>query len=417
MSQTPVQNSRSAFRYRDYRLYVSARFLWTLSQQIMGVATAWFIYEQTQDPLSLGLIGLATFLPSLPLSLLTGPAADRYDRRMILVLGCGLMSICAAIMVALIQTSFVWPLYVIVVVLGSARAFTNPAGQALMMNIVPDDEFTSAVSWNNSITQSATIIGPGLGGLLYPLGATVPFIVAFVFFTAAVLFALNIVPRPNKGTKPPITFDMLVAGYRYIWGKPVILGSITLDLVAVLLGGATALLPVYARDIFFAGPWALGVLRATPSVGSILAALTLAHRPMRKNVGLIRFISVFIYGLATIGFALSTHILVAMLFLVILGAADMVSVVIRQTFIQVETPNEMRGRVIAVHTILTGTSNQLGDFESGTLAHFVGAVNSVLIGGIGALGATGLWMYLFPSLRNRQSFEAEPREEQIKSNP
>jgi MFS family permease len=302
-------------------------------------------------------------------------------------------------------------------VLGSARAFTNPAGQALMMNIVPDDEFTSAVSWNNSITQSATIIGPGLGGLLYPLGATVPFIVAFVFFTAAVLFALNIVPRPNKGTKPPITFDMLVAGYRYIWGKPVILGSITLDLVAVLLGGATALLPVYARDIFFAGPWALGVLRATPSVGSILAALILAHRPMRKNVGLIMFISVFIYGLATIGFALSTHILVAMVFLVILGAADMVSVVIRQTFIQVETPNEMRGRVIAVHTILTGTSNQLGDFESGTLAHFVGAVNSVLIGGIGALGATGLWMYLFPSLRNRQSFEAEPREEQIKSNP
>jgi len=338
MSQTPVKNSRSAFRYRDYRLYVSARFLWTLSQQIMGVATAWFIYEQTQDPLSLGLIGLATFLPSLPLSLLTGPAADRYDRRMILVLGCGLMSICAAIMVALIQTSFVWPLYVIVVVLGSARAFTNPAGQALMMNIVPDDEFTSAVSWNNSITQSATIIGPGLGGLLYPLGATVPFFVAFVFFTAAVLFALNIVPRPNKGTKPPITFDMLVAGYRYIWAKPVILGSITLDLAAVLLGGATALLPVYAKDIFFAGPWALGVLRATPSVGSILAALILAHRPMRKNVGMTMFISVFIYGLATIGFSLSTHMLVATVFLAILGAADMVSVVIRQTFIRWKRP-------------------------------------------------------------------------------
>ncbi len=405
MTDDTPRNGRAAFRFRDFRFYVSSRFLWTLGLQIMGVATSWFVYEQTQDPLALGLIGLATFLPSIPLSLITGPAADRYDRRMIIIIACLTMATCAAVIVFLTGLGLVWPIYGAVIVLGSARAFSNPAGQALMMSIIPDNEYTSAVSWNNSITQVATIVGPGVGGLLYPLGPSVPFGVALVLFLLAVGLAWSIEARDKKGVKPPVTLSMLLAGYRYIWSKPVILGSITLDLVAVLIGGATALLPIYAHEIFLAGPWALGVLRSTPSVGSLIAALVFANFPLRRFTGKVMLACVFVYGLATVGFGLSTNMFVAMFFLAVIGASDMISVVIRQTFIQVETPNEMRGRVIAVHTILTGTSNQLGEFESGTLAHFVGAVNAVVIGGVGAMAATALWTRLFPELRDRDTFE------------
>ncbi len=400
-----TRDSRAAFRIPDYRFYVSSRFLWTMGQQIMGVATAWFIYERTQDPLALGLIGLATFLPSIPLSLVTGAVADRYDRRRIIILSCIVMAVCAAAIFYMTRTTWVWPVYGAVMVLGAARSFSNPAGQALMMNLVPNEQYTSATSWNNSITQTANIIGPGVGGLLYPLGAGVPFAVAFCLYLGAVVFAARIVPRPNTGAKPPVTLAVLVAGYQYIWSKPVLLGSITLDLVAVLLGGATAMLPIFAQEIFLAGPWALGLLRATPSVGSILAALAFANYPVRRNVGKIMYACVFIYGLATIGFGLSTNIFVAMFFLAVIGAADMISVVIRQTLIQVETPNDMRGRVIAVHTILTGTSNQLGDFESGVLARFIGAVPTVVFGGCAALAATSLWVKLFPGLYHRDRFE------------
>ena len=405
MTDATAPSGRAAFRFRDYRLYVASRFIWTLGLQVMSVATAWFIYERTQDPLALGLIGLATFLPSIPLSLLTGPAADRYDRRKIVIVSCAIMALCALAILLMTQGDVVWPVYGAVIVLGSARAFSNPAGQALMMNLVPDNEFTAAVSWNNSITQTATIVGPGLGGLLYPLGAGVPFGVAFVCFLMAVALVWPIRSEAKPSHKPPITLKLLLAGYQYIWAKPIILGTITLDLAAVLFGGCTALLPVYAHDIFDAGPWALGVLRSAPSIGSVIAAIAIAHFPLQRRVGAVMFVCVFVYGLATIGFGLSTNIFVAVFFLAILGAADIISVVIRQTFIQIETPNEMRGRVIAVHTILTGTSNQLGDFESGTLAHFVGAVDAVLIGGVGSLLATLLWMKLFPGILMRDKFQ------------
>ncbi len=409
MTETP-RNGRAAFRFRDYRLYVASRFLWTLGLQITTVATAWLIYERTRDPLALGLIGLASFLPTVPLSLLTGHAADRYDRRLIVIASCLTMSACALATLLLTQGEAVWPIYGAVIVLGSSRAFSNPAGQALMMSLVPDNEFTSAVSWNNSITQTATIVGPAVGGLLYPFGASVPFAVAFVFFCIAVVLVSAVKPQPKAMTKKePVTLKLLLAGYTYMWSRPILLGTITLDLAAVLVGGCTSLLPIFAAEVFYAGPWALGVLRSAPSVGSVVAALVIANFSFRKRVGVILFASVFVFGFATIGFGLSTNIFMAIFFLIILGAADMVSVVIRQTLIQVETPNEMRGRVIAVHTILTGTSNQLGDFEAGTLAHFVGAVNAVLIGGVGSIIATGLWMKMFPGILSRDSFE-KPRE-------
>jgi MFS family permease len=401
------RGGRAVFRFHDYRAYVGSRFLWTLGLQVQNVAVAWLVYALTHDPFALGLIGLCAFIPSVPLSLVTGPTADRYDRRMIVVVACAVMAVCAGALFVLVLNGAVapgrmYPVYATVVFVGGARAFANPAGQALMTNLVPDEEFPSAVAWNNSTNQMANVGGPALGGLLFPLGTMVPFVFATICFLLAVVLALSIRARPPRAEKVRATWSVIVAGYRFIWTRPVILGAITLDLVAVLLGGATALLPVFAKDIFETGPWGLGILRAMTSIGSIAAALVLANYPMRAHVGRTMFICVIIYGCCTIGFGLSTNIIPAACFLLVLGAADMVSVVIRQSLIQIETPNEMRGRVMAVHTILTGTSNQLGEFESGTLAHFIGAVPAVLFGGASAVIAALVWMRLFPGLRDRQ---------------
>ena len=378
------------------------RFLWGIAVHIQTVAVAWHVYEQTRDPLALGFIGLATFLPTVPLSLVTGAIADHFDRRRVLFASYVVMALGSLALVGVSHLDLVWPIYVVVVVIGSARAFTSPAGQALMASLVPDEEYASAAAWSNSVTQTATITGPGIGGLLYIFGPTAPFGVSLMCFMVAAFMAWQIAPRPVKGSRRGVvSWSTLVAGYKFIWACPVILGSITLDLVAVLLGGATALLPIFAREIFETGPLGLGVLRSMPAVGAILAALFLAHRPLGGGVGRIMFASVAIYGAATIGFGLSTSIWPAMLCLAALGCADVVSVVIRQSLIQIETPDAMRGRVIAVHTILTGASNNLGEFESGLLASFVGAPPAVVIGGVGAVLAALIWMRLFPALRHR----------------
>ncbi len=397
----------AVFRFHDYRAFVLCRFLWTLGLQMQNVAVAWLVYVVTKDPFALGLIGLCAFIPSVPLSLVTGPAADRYDRRWIIILSCALMSLCAGALFWLIlngslEPGHMLPVYTTIVLVGSARAFANPAGQALMSNLVPDEEYPSAVAWNNSTNQMANVSGPAIGGLLLAVDTMVPFVVSAICFGLAVIFALIIKARPPRAEKIRATWSVIVAGYKFIWSQPVILGAITLDLVAVLLGGATALLPVFAKDIFLTDAWGLGLLRSMSSVGSIGAALVLANYPLRAHVGRTMFVCVIIYGLCTIGFGLSTNIVPAAIFLLVLGAADMVSVVIRQSLIQAETPNEMRGRVMAVHTILTGTSNQFGEFESGTLAAFIGAVPTVIFGGASAIAASLLWMRMFPGLRERQ---------------
>lgn len=393
---------RAVFRFRDYRLYLAGRFLWGMAVHIQTVAVAWLVYDLTRDPLSLGLIGLAMFLPTPPLSLVTGAVADHFDRRRVLVASYAAIAMCALALVVVNRLSLVWPIYLIVVVIGSARAFSSPAGQALMASLVPDEEYSSAVAWSNSVNQTATIAGPGIGGLLFIFGATTPFVVAFVCFCVAAILAWKIPSRPVKGAKRgAVSWSTLVAGYKFIWTSPVILGAITLDLVAVLLGGATALLPIFARDIFDTGPWGLGLLRSMPAVGAICAALWLAYRPLGGRVGRIMFLSVGVYGFATIGFGVSTVLWPAMLCLVILGAADVVSVVIRQSLIQIETPDAMRGRVISVHTILAGASNNLGDFESGLLASFIGAAPAVIFGGVGAIVAALLWARLFPGVWKR----------------
>ena len=397
----------AVFRFRDYRAFIICRFLWTLGLQVQNVAIAWLVYLVTNDPFSLGLIGLCAFIPSVPLSLVTGPAADRYDRRWIIILSCALMTVCAVALLLLVLNGWLAPggmvpVYAAIILVGSARAFANPAGQALMSVLVPDEEFPSAVAWNNSTNQMASVSGPALGGLLVAFGHTIPFIVSAACFAVAMIFAYVIKARPPRAEKIRATWSVIVAGYKFIWTRPVILGAITLDLVAVLLGGATALLPVFAKDIFMTDAWGVGVLRSMSSVGSIIAALVLANYPLRTHVGRTMFLCVIVFGLCTIGFGLSTNIVMAGAFLLVLGAVDMVSVVIRQSLIQIETPNEMRGRVMAVHTILTGTSNQLGEFESGALASLIGAVPTVIFGGVSAIVAALVWMRLFPSLRDRE---------------
>jgi MFS family permease len=403
-----LRAGRAVFRHRDYRLYVASRFMWGLGVQIMTVAIGWLVYSLTSDPFALGLVGLAAFIPAVPLSILTGPAADRYDRRAIMIACCSVMAAVAAGLTAMVGggsiASNVWVVYVAVFAIGSARSFANPAGHALMMSIVPEPEYPSALAWHNSLVQASAISGPIVGGLLLPLGEIAPFLAACAAFAAATTFSL-LLRRPERRLgKPPVTLQMLLAGYRFIWKCPVILGAMSLDLIAVLLGGVVALLPVFVQDVYDAGPWALGVLRSAPAIGGLAASLLIANLTFRWHVGRTMFAAVAVFGLATIGFGLSTHVLPAILFLVILGAADMFSVLVRQTLIQVETPNEVRGRVLAVHTIVAGTSNELGEFRAGAMAAVFGVVPAVIAGGVAAIGAAALWMRMFPDLRNRATF-------------
>jgi MFS family permease len=407
MSRSGSRASRAIFRRRDFSRYAISRFLWSLGQQVQAVAVGWVIYEITHDPLALGLIGLAGFIPAVPLSLVTGPVADRYDRRTVVAISCAAMAFCAFGLCWAALDGNVWLIYALVILMAAGRAFTGPAAQALLSNLVPDQEFSSAVAWTGTLTQSATILGPSLGGLLFPFGMMVPFLVAGATFAIASVLTIMLKTTPAKRMRERPNLAMLVAGYRFIWNQPVIFGAITLDLVAVLLGGATALLPIYAQDIFATGPLGLGILRSMPSIGALAAALVLAHRPMNRRVGRTMFACVIVFGLATIGFGLSTNMIVAIPCLILIGGSDMISVVIRQTLLQVAAPNEMRGRVQAVHSILAGTSNQLGEFESGALAALVGTVPSVVIGGTGAVLAAVVWMRLFPALRDRDSMSAD----------
>lgn len=401
---------RDVFRRRDYTLYVLSRFLWGLGVQIMVVAIGWLVYALTNDPMALGLVGLAAFVPAVPLSLLTGPAADRYDRRTIMIICCGTMTVVGFIMAGLVGAGAlaggaIWIVYAAVFLIGSARSFANPAGHALMMSIVPEEEYPAALAWHNSLVQASAISGPVIGGLLLPFGSLTPFVAAAFAFGAATLLSM-LLKRPERRAagKPPVTIEMLLAGYRFIWKCPVILGAMSLDLVAVLLGGVVALLPVFVQDVYDTGPWALGVLRASPAVGGLMASLVVANTAFTWHVGRTMFGAVTVFGLATIGFGLSSHFLLAGVFLVILGGADMLSVLVRQTLIQVETPDAVRGRVLAVHSIVAGTSNELGEFRAGAMASFIGAIPAVLFGGAAAIAASALWMRMFPELRTRTTF-------------
>ena len=392
----------AVFASRDFGLYLAARFLSALAIQMQNVAIGWLVYDLTRDPLALGLVGLASFLPALALALITGHTADRYDRRAILVV-CYVVTLGTALgllAIAVGGSGQVLPIYGLLLVFGISRAFANPAGQALVPNLVPPEQLGNAIAWNSTAWQTATIAGPALGGLLYYFGATVAFGAAALCFLACCLLFGLIRSRPQP---PPgeVSWETLLAGIRFIRSRPTIFGAISLDLFAVLLGGATALLPVYARDILDAGPGGLGLMRSMPAVGALLVALWLAQRPLQSRSGLRMFQGVALFGIATIVFGLSESLILSCVCLFVLGAADMISVYIRSTLVQFDTPDAMRGRVAAVNSVFIGASNELGEFESGALAAAIGTVPAVVVGGVGTLVVGGLWMRWFPELRYR----------------
>jgi MFS family permease len=375
--------------------------------QMLGVAVGWQLYDLTGSALDLGWVGLVQFVPMVLLTLVVGQVADRYDRRVIVALG-GIVKAAAAAALALGAVGG-WQsrgsIFALVAVLGAAQAFENPAMSALVPEVVPRGQIAPAMAWIVSAGQTAQIVGPALGGLLYALGPGAAYVTAAVMCLLAGVLGAAI--RLSRGPRPrePLTLESVFSGAAFILSRRVLLGSMSLDLFAVLLGGATALLPVFAKDILGVGPVGLGLLRSAPAVGALATSLLLARYPLERKLGPTLFRAVIVFGVATVVFGLSTEMVLSLAALTVLGAADVVSMVIRLSLAQIRTPDAMRGRVSAVHSLFTGTSNQLGAFESGALAALVGAVPSVLIGGVGTIAVAAIWMALFPELRRLRRFE------------
>ncbi|MER9425075.1 MFS transporter [Mesorhizobium sp. M0317] len=400
-SHTPPDRRYAAFRHRSFLSYWAARFLTTFATMIVSVAVGWQIYDLTRDPFDLGIVGIVQFLPSLLLVLVTGVVADRFGRRLIMALATVVEAGCALVLLYFTLRGLVSPLpiFIVLAMFGLARAFYGPASSSLFANLVPPEDFGNAIAWNSSAWQTATIVGPVAGGLLYGVSAEAAYAVASVLMLVASLLIFTI-PKPaqQSATDKP-TMETLFAGFRYIWSEKIVLGAISLDLFAVLLSGASALLPVYARDILELGPWGLGLLRSAPGIGAICVAVWLAGHPLRDSAGKIMLGFVAGFGAFTVLFGVSTITWLSILALAGLGATDMFSVYIRETLIQLWTPDEVRGRVNAVNQVFVGASNEVGEFRAGTMAALIGTVPAVVIGGVGAIAVAGLWAVLFPQLR------------------
>jgi MFS family permease len=401
---TSPQAARVAFTFPDFTSYQLARFCIIAGLEMQSVAVGWQIYEMTKRPLDLGLVGLAQFLPGILLFLVSGHAADRLDRRKLLITCYVGFGICSSLLLFTVLAGMrtVYPIYAVVLLLGIVRSFNSPVSRALLTQTVPQEHLTNAVTWNSSVFQGATILGPSIGGFVYAIakGPSAVYMTSMLAAAVAIFFTLKIELRAAKPRpREPLNLRTVLAGLHYIRKKRVVLGSISLDLFAVLLGGAVALLPVYAREILMTGPWGLGLLRASPAIGASGMALLLAHRPLRGRTGATMLWCVAGFGVFTILFGLSRSLILSMVALLLVGAMDMVSVVVRATLVQVATPDEMRGRVNAVDMIFIGASNEVGQFESGLTAQWFGAVPAVVLGGIGTLIVTGLWAWSFPELR------------------
>lgn len=397
----------SILHNRDYMLFLAARTLSSVAIRMQAVAVGWQVYETTRSPLDLGWIGLSQFLPFILLVLPAGHAADRFDRRRIAI-ACVATQVLCIVALLLLSTRGLpsaWPVFAIMTLFGASRAFYIPSMQALVPALVSAEDLKSAVGLNVTVSQIAFVVGPAVGGLLYLLGPTVVYGVGAGLLLASVLMLMAI----RRGAhavreQEPTTWHTVLAGLRFLKSKPTMLGAMTLDLFAVLFGGATALLPIYASDILHVGPDGLGWLRAAPGIGASLCAVALAVSPISRRVGFWILGSVAVFGLATIAFGVTESFVVAMFALVIIGASDMVSVYVRNLLVQLETPDEIRGRVNAVSAVMIGASNELGEFESGLLASWVGAVRSVVIGGVATVAVVGIWIRLFPTLGRMDRF-------------
>lgn len=407
--------SRRAFSYKGFRFFWAATLTTSFAVQIMSVSVGWQIYDLTGEPILLGLVGLSLFLPALLLVLVTGLTADRFNRRGIMVVCLGVEFLCALALLAFsrAQAHEIWPIFLVLVTLGTSRAFMNPATASLAPNLVPPQALSSAITVNASAWQFAGILGPVMGGLLYGVGP------AFAYGTAAALVlasavSAGLIPRPAKRDSHQATsLETILGGFRFIFSEKVVLGAISLDLFAVLLGGAVALLPVYAKDILHAGPTALGFLRGAPGLGAIVVAVVLSRFPVRNHAGRILFICVGFFGFFTAIFGFSTSIWIAVPALALAGACDMVSVTIRETIMQLWTPDSVRGRVSAVNAVFIGASNELGEFRAGMVAAWLGAVPAVVLGGIGTMAVAAIWSRAFPGLRRQQALDRRMAREPI----
>jgi MFS family permease len=413
MSVTPPSGAQPAstqglavLGQRNFPLYLAARVIATIAVQMQSVAIGWQVYAATGKLFDLGLIGLAQFAPFLVFILPAGQVADRYDRRRILMLCFGLQLACAAFLLVLSSSGLavVWPVFLALTLFGTARAFSMPASQAILLNIVAPEHFGPAVALASSSFHVAVILGPVLGGLLYIAGPTV----VYVIVIALLLLALGLMARvrsaqaPSPKTQPSL--GTLLEGIRFVWSRPVVLGAISLDLFAVLFGGAVALLPAYARDILHADSTGLGLLRAAPGAGAALTSLVLAYRPLSRHVGVWMFGGVAVFGLATVLLGQTQHFAVALGALFLTGAGDMVSVYVRHVLVQFETPDVIRGRVSAVNAVFIGASNELGEFESGLMAAWLGLVPAIVVGGVLTVLVTLIWSWRFPVLSRMDRF-------------
>ena len=416
-----------AFASRDFRRYQLARVAAILGAEAQAVAVAWQVYSITHRAIDLGYTGLALFLPGLIFLLPGGHTADRFDRRRVLLVcyTLQLFSSGALVVLARSNTHHVLPIYAVLFFIGTARAFSGPAASAFLPHLVPEKDFVNAVTWGGAMFQLANITGPALGGLLFtfPLARLFPgsglegagivycFTLATLVWYLALVSTLHV--RPGRMEHRDLSMKVLLAGLDYVRRAPILLGSFSLDLFVVLLGGATALMPIFAHDILHQGPAGLGMLRAAPAVGAVAMSVALARFPLRRRAGRKLFIAVSIFGAATIVFGLSHTLWLSLTALVVLGAADMISVIIRSSVLQLATPPEMRGRVSAVNALFVGASNELGEFESGVTAQWWGAVRATVIGGVGALAVAGIWARFFPGLRTADELTVEslrPRE-------
>jgi MFS family permease len=414
-----ASNGFSVLRHRNFSRYLSARVLGTIAVQMQSVAIGWQVYQMTGNVFDLGLIGLAQFAPFLLLILFAGHTADRYNRRHIIILCQVAQLLCALSLLAFTFSGLtvVWPVFVVLVGFGCARAFMMPASQAILINLVPAESFGNAVALGSSSFHAAVIIGPALGGLLYLAGPSVVYMVAAALLGLAACLMLLTRSAPQASHKEPASWHTLLEGLRFVWSKPIVLGAISLDLFAVLFGGATALLPAYAHDVLHVGPSGLGLLRSTPAIGAALTSVALAFWPITRGVGHKMFGGVALFGAATVVMGLTDNFLLAQIALFLMGAGDMISVYVRHLLVQYETPDAIRGRVSAVNAVFIGASNELGEFESGVTAGWFGLLPAILVGGVATLAVTVMWAWGFPVLRRMDRFPHLHRPNDVPQSP
>lgn len=418
--QRPPRRGLEAFASQDFRRYQLARVAAILGAEAQSVAVAWQVYSITHRPLDLGFTGLALFLPGLLFLLPAGHVADRFDRRQVILVCYSLQILCTGGLFALtrLDARGVYPIYAVLFLIGTGRAFSGPASSALIPHLVPEQHFVNAVTWGGAIYQFANTMGPALGGLLFTLplagfsagqaleGAGIVYIFTLFSLVWFLVLVSRLQVRPGRMEHRSTSLKVVLAGFQYVRHMPMLLGSFSLDLFVVLLGGAVALMPIFANEILHTGPRGLGILRAAPAIGALSMSLFLARFPLHRKAGSRLFIAVAVFGACIVVFGVSRNLWLSLVALAISGAADMISVIIRGSVLQLATPPEMRGRVSAVNSLFIGASNELGEFESGLTAQWWGAVRATIVGGVGALVVSGLWSVLFPSLRQADELTA-----------